>query len=185
MVFVYGDYLYLHSSKPAFELRDRFIGQMVSHKNAFIKLLLRDKRWINKAFSFATFGQLVINNSNVYQQGLEAVQKMYKTDKTFINYVQDDCSDTGHQVGDREVNFILEEITMLYLTQKGVFGLGNNFVTDTEVKWILQVYPGKPLKSEIYLFQKNPLKLSNPKNQYENSYYDLEEQVLYDYLKEG
>ncbi len=83
----------------------------------------------------------------------------------------------------REVVFILEEITMFYLSQKGLFRMNNRFVTDAEKTWTLQAYPGKPLKSEVYLFQKNPLNFSNPKNLYENCYYDLEGNILYDYSR--
>jgi hypothetical protein len=72
---------------------------------------------------------------------------------------------------------------MFYLSQKGTFRMNNRFVTDAEKCWTLQAYPGKPLKSEIYLFQKNPLKLDNEKNPYQNCYYDLEDKVLYDYSR--
>ena len=184
LVFLYGDYLYLQSDQPAFVLRSRFLGQMVVHRNALMKLLRKDRKWTLRCFSYKTFGQLILDNAVAFQSAMKAVHELYKKDLTFKKHVQDDCLDTGHQVGEREVDFILEEIAALYLAQKGVLKLDNKFILDSEVKWILQVYPGKPLKSEIYLFQKNPLKLSNPKNVYENSFYDLEEQVLYDYLKE-
>ena len=97
--------------------------------------------------------------------------------------MQNDCILAGHGTGAQAINFILEEIAMFYLSQKGSFRLDNKFVTDTEKSWTLQAYPGKPLNSEVYLFQKNPLGLSNPKNPYENCYYDLEDKILYDYTR--
>ncbi|KKW43802.1 MAG: hypothetical protein UY97_C0009G0019 [Parcubacteria group bacterium GW2011_GWB1_57_6] len=78
--------------------------------------------------------------------------------------------------------FILEEITTIYLAAKGKLNFNNRFVPGTE-KWVLHFYPGKPLKSEVCLFQKNPLKLSNPKNKFENGSYDLENKKYYDYLE--
>lgn len=177
----YGDYLYFHSNEPAHTLRDRFKAQMISHKNAFMKLLKKDRRWTHKAFSFKTFGQILLENSDVYPAAYNAVLNLYKKDELFKKYVHEDCISAGHGIGEKEVFFILEEITMFYLSQKGDFRLNNKFVTDTEKNWTLQAYPGKPLKSEIYLFQKNPLNLSNPKNYYEDCYYDLESKKLYNY----
>lgn len=177
----YSDYLYFHSEDPAYKLRDRFKEQMISHKNAFINLLKKDRRWTLKAFSFKTFGQILLENSDVYPTAFKAVLDLYTKDAIFRKYVEDDCSAGGHGTRENAINFILEEIAMFYLSQKGSFHLNNKFVTDTEKTWTLQAYPGKPLKSEVYLFQKNPLNLHNSKNPYENCYYDLEEKILYDY----
>ena len=76
----------------------------------------------------------------------------------------------------------MEEITFNYLISKGKFALTNDFLGGHE-QWILYCYPGKPLESEVYLYQKNPLKLHNPKNKYENCYYDLAGKKLYDFMR--
>jgi hypothetical protein len=76
----------------------------------------------------------------------------------------------------------LEEILILYLISKGKIRLCNDYVQDKQ-KWILQCYPGKPIFSEVYLFQKNFFRLENKQNIYQNSFYDLEEKKLYDYKK--
>lgn len=178
----YSDYLYFHGDDPAFVLRDRFKEQMFSHKNAFINLLKKDRVWTLKAFSFKTFGQILLENSDVYNMSLKAVTNLYETDLKFKKYVELDArNNTNNQ--ERNTLFILEEIAMFYLAQKGSFRLNNKFVTDTEKSWTLQAYPGKPLNSEVYLFQKNPLNLKSPKNRYENCFYDLESKLLYDYSK--
>jgi len=179
----YGDYLYFHSEDSAYKLRDRFKEQMISHKNAFMHLLRKDRKWTHKAFSFKTFGQILLENSDVFPQVYNAVQDLYANDPLFQQYVKQDCAIAGHGYGDTAIHFILEEISMFYLSQKGAFRLNNTFVTDTEKNWTLQAYPGKPLKSEAYLFQKNPLQMHNPKNKYENHYYDLAEKKLYDFTK--
>lgn len=177
----YGDYLYFQSKDPAHELRDRFKEQMISHKNAFINLLKKDRRWTHKAFSFKTFGQILLENSDIFPLTYNTVRDLYKNDTEFRKYVEEDCQRVGRGSTEIEINFILEEISMFYLSQKGQLRLNNKFITDTEKNWTLQAYPGKPLKSEVYLFQKNPLKLSNSKNPYEDCYYDLSANILYDY----
>lgn len=179
----YGDYLYFHSEDPAHTLRDRFKEQMISHKNAFIHLLRKDRQWTHKAFSFKTFGQILLENSDVFLLAYKTVRDLYTNDQTFRKHVEQDCLAAGHGTGEMAINFILEEISMFYLSQKGAFRLKNTFVTDTEKNWTLQAYPGKPLKSEAYLFQKNPLDLHNPKNPYEDCYYDLDKKILYDYRR--
>lgn len=179
----YSDYLYLHSSNPAVELRSKFLGQMISHKNAFMNLLIKDRKWTLKAFSFRTFGQLFLDNSEQYHRVLQAVVTLYKSDSIFQTLVKEDVRSAGRSNSEEDMMFILEEISMFYLAQKGVFTTNNRLVSDAEKTWSLITYPGAPLLSEIYLFQKNPLQLSQPKNLYQDCYYDLEGQVLYDYNK--
>jgi len=67
---------------------------------------------------------------------------------------------------------------MHYLLVKGMARLRNDYVRD-EQEWILWCYPGRPYKSQIYLFQQNFFNLDNPKNPYQNAYYDLERKLLY------
>lgn len=67
------------------------------------------------------------------------------------------------------------------MAAKGKIKLHNEYIQGHE-KFILQCYPGKPLRSEIYFFQLNPFKYKNSKNKYENSFYDLENKKLYNYL---
>ena len=181
--FLYGDYLYFLSDDPASVLRNRFKEQMVAHKNSFLGLLKKDKVWTMKAFSFKTFGQIILDNSEIFSEAQKCVTDLYKNDKDFQKYVELDCVAAGRPVTEMSTSFVLEEIAMFYLLQKGDFRLNNRFVTDAEKHWTLQAYPGKPLKSEVYLFQKNPLKLMNPKNIYENHFYDLEDKKLYDYTE--
>ncbi len=182
MVTWYGDYLYFHSEEKATTLRDRYKELMLSHKNGFMNLILKDNVWIKKAFSFYTFGQVMLDNSEIFKSSFETILNFYKNDTGFQEAVHFDCLTVKEEVSELGVMFILEEITTLYLAMKGKLDFNNRFVAGTE-QWILQAYPGKPLKSEVYLFQSNPLKLENPKNKFENHFYDLEGKVLYDYTK--
>ncbi|HCR52553.1 TPA: hypothetical protein DIV48_02800 [Candidatus Kaiserbacteria bacterium] len=182
MVTWYSDYLYFHSDEPANMLRDRYKELMVAHKNGFMNIVLKDNIWIKKAFSFYTFGQVIIDNSEIFPSTFTKVLDLYKTDAQFRSCVEFDCKNAPHGLGEKEIMFILEEITTIYLAAKGKLNFNNRFVPGTE-KWVLHFYPGKPLKSEVCLFQKNPLKLSNPKNKFENGSYDLENKKYYDYLE--
>jgi len=180
LVTVYSDYLYFHSEEKAHILRDRYKELMLAHKDGFMNLVKKDPVWIPKAFSFLTFGQLMLDNSKIFKSAFDKITVIYSEDESFRKYVHEDVKKTEHGFGEKDITFILEEITYMYLAAKGELVFNNAFVNKTE-QWILNMYPGEPLKSEIYLFQKNPLKLSNPKNKYENSYYDVDAKVLYDF----
>lgn len=41
--FIYSDFLYLYSEKPAPELKDSFMSQVINHKNAFQKLVEKNR----------------------------------------------------------------------------------------------------------------------------------------------
>ncbi|HEY1407159.1 MAG TPA: hypothetical protein VF857_11165 [Spirochaetota bacterium] len=182
MVMWYGDYLYFHSDEPASRLRDRYKDLMLGHKNGFLNIISKDPNWIKKAFSFYTFGQVMLDNAEVFVSAQSKIIDFYQKDELFRKYVEDDCAVAGHGLGEKERMFILEEIIAYYLAAKGKLNFNNRFVPGTE-KWVLLGYPGKPLKSEAYLFQKNPLGLSNPQNKFENCFYDVEGRVLYDYTR--
>lgn len=182
MVTLYSDYLYFLSDKPASTLRDRYKDLMFQHKHSLLRLLTKDPAWIKKAFSFYTFGQIMLDNSEVFHAALQKILDIYQNDRIFQEYIHFDCNRGDHSLGDNEIRFILEEITIFYLSAKGRLVFNNKFVQGTE-KWVLQLYPGKPLKSEVYLFQLNPLNLSNPKNKFEHSFYDLQHKILYDYSR--
>lgn len=180
MVTWYSDYLYFLSDEKASILRDRYKNLMFQHKHGFMNLILKNNVWIKKAFSFYTFGQVMLDNSEIFQSAFEKILRVYQDDSQFQEYVDFDCKKGDHGLGDKERMFILEEITTIYLAAKGQLNFNNRFVSGTE-KWILQLYPGRSLKSEVYLFQLNPLKLHNSKNKFENAFYDLKHKVLYEY----
>jgi hypothetical protein len=182
LVTLYGDYLYFHSDAPAGVLRDRYKELMSQHKNGFLDLLTKDPAWIKKAFSFLTFGQVFLDNSEVFSSAWSKLLQFYAADEKFRGFVLHDVGRVGGDLGERGVSFILEEILIFYLASKGQLKFNNRFVSGTE-KWILFAYPGKPLMSEIYLYQYNPLGLKNQVNVYENCYYDLEKKLLYDYSR--
>lgn len=50
-----------------------------------------------------------------------------------------------------------------------------------EKKWILFCYPGRPLKSTVYLYQINPLQLNWEENPYQKAFYNLEDKQLIKY----
>lgn len=176
-VLLYSDYLYMHTEAgPVAQLRAKYLETMLQHKNSLLNILDKNPQWIQKSFTFLTWGQLLLSTRR-FTHYFSQLKEIYEKDKVFQACVADDARERGMSEG--QVNFLLEESLVFYLISKGQIPFDNEYIQHRE-KWILNCYPGEPLRTETYLYQKNFFKLENPKNMYENGYYDLEGRVLYD-----
>jgi hypothetical protein len=183
MVFLYGDSLYLHSSEPAEGLKEKYLGGVLGHKKDFEGFLAKHPWFIKKAFTFLAWNQALIECKKPFLESLRVVERLYAKDRAFQNCVKDDVRRAGKSPKDEHaMKFVLEEAVLFHLITKGQVKISNDYVQGHE-KWILYCYPGKPLRSAVYLSQKNPLKLKNPQNRYEDSFYDLEGKKLYNNLE--
>ncbi len=180
--FIYADFLYFNSDEKASLLKNKFMSLILSHKNEFRKVLSKNPMYVSKAFSFTTWNQVLLECKD-FLTYLGELKKIYKKDKKFQKYIREDSKISGKNKLDKnQLNFFLEEILLFYLIVKGKVVLKNDFIQNHE-KWVLWCYPGKPLKSQIYLTQKNFFGLKNPKNAYENAFYDLKEEKLYEFSR--
>lgn len=182
--FIYGDFLYLYSEDKGKILKKRFMELVASHHNSFQKLLTKELYLIQHAFTYSVWNQLYLSIPR-FVQDLEKLRKIYRKDKKFQEYVRydfDKLKDKNKKLDEKQLMFFLEEHLIFYFITKGLMKFENEFIQGKE-KWILVGYPGKPLKAHIYLHQQNFFKLKNPQNKYENSWYDLEEKRLYDFLR--
>ena len=178
---IYADNLYLYSNDKARKLKNKHQALIENHKNSMLNILNKNKWYIQKSFSFITWNQLILDCKN-FTMYFDKIKKLYKEDREFKKYVRKDIKNSGRRFTQDNVLFILEESLIFYLATKGRTRIFNEYVQGKQ-KWILYCYPGKPLYTEIYLYQKNPFNLLNKKNKYENCFYDLEEKKLYDYTK--
>lgn len=181
--FVYSDFLYLYSDKPAPELKNTFMTQVISHRNGMQKILEKHsvRFQIQHAFNYMVWNQLYVGTNNFYSL-LQKLKNIYEQDELFQRYMKEDCERYGREMGENQINFFLEEILMFYLLSKNQVKLPNEYIEGNQ-KWVLFCYPGKPLKSAVYLYQLNPFKLEWKENPYENSHYDLESKLLIDFSR--
>lgn len=179
-VILYSDYLYLYTDPgtPA-QLRAKYIELMIAHKNSFLRMLKKRPELIAKAYTFLTWGQLLLNTQK-FTSYLSDLKTIYEKDELLQKCVAKDSA--GRSITRGQVNFIMEECLVFYLSSKGAFSLPSDYIQHRE-QWILNCYPGPPLLTEAYLYQKNPFNLTNSKNKYENAYYDLDKKVLHDLTK--
>ena len=179
---LYSDYLYFHmEERTTLDLKKGFLTNMIGHKNALSNILITHDTYIPKAFSYHTWGQFVLNQPK-FMVYLNKLHQLFEKDLFFQELAKKDTKDFGRKLSTQQVMFFLEEALVLHLLTKGMIPIDNEFINHHE-QWILVCYPGKPLRTEAYLYQKDFFKLSNPKNRYENHFYDLEGKKLYDFMQ--
>ena len=179
--FIYSDFLYLYSDKPAPELKNTFMNDIIRHRNGMQKLIEKYNLdfQIQHAFNYMVWNQLYVGTKD-FKDLFAKLKKIYSKDSKFQKYVKEDCVVFGREMKENQVNFYLEEALMFYLLAKNQIKLPNDYIENNQ-KWILLCYDGKPIKSTIYLFQLNPFKLNWKENLYQNSWYDLEDKKLIDF----
>ncbi len=181
--FIYSDFLYLYSNKSAPELKESFMTQIISHKNGIQKLLEKNNLdfQIQHAFNYMVWNQLYVGTKD-FRELFHDLKDIYGQDDKFKKYIKEDSERYGKEMNENQVNFLLEEILMFYLLTKNQIKLPNEYI-EGQQKWILFCYPGRPMKSTVYLYQLNPFKLSWKENPYQNSHFDLEAKQLVDFYR--
>lgn len=179
--FIYSDFLYLYSNKPAPELKNSFMNDIIGHRNGMQKLIEKNniEFQIQHAFNYMVWNQLYVGTKD-FKDLLAKLKKIYDVDANFQKYMEEDCNVFGREMKENQVNFFLEEALMCYLLSHNQVKLPNEYVENNQ-KWILLCYHGRPIKSIIYLFQLNPFKLDWSDNPYQNAWYDLEEKKLIEF----
>ena len=160
------------------------MGMVLGHKNKFQKLLTQEwnRFQIQHAFSYEVWNQLYLNYDGDFKSDYERFRQASLKDEKFLQYLKEDADFCGRELTDEQASFFLEEHFMFYLLSKKQITLPNEYVQDRE-RWILWCYPGKVLKGQAYVYQKNPLDLQAPENPYENCAYDLEAKKLIDFMR--
>ena len=178
---IYSDFLYLYSDKPAPELKNSFMNQVIQHKNAFQKLVEKNRKefQIQHGFNYMVWNQLYVG-TNDFNELFMKIKEIYNNDEKFQKYIAEDCKSFGREMEENQINFLLEEFLMFYLLTHNKVKLPNEYIEGHQ-KWILFCYPGMPLKGEIYLYQLNPFNFDWPENPYQKAFYDLESKKLIEY----
>jgi hypothetical protein len=179
--FIYSDFLYLYSNRPAPELKHSFMNQIIDHRNSMQKLIEKNQMdfQIQHAFNYMVWSQLYVGTKD-FNSKFEELKSLYRIDEKLQKYVKEDCDAFHKEMEENQINFFLEEVLVMYLLSKNQIKIPNDFIEGNQ-KWILWCYPGRPLKCEIYLHKLNPFKLDWPENPYQSCQYDLEAKQLIDF----
>ncbi len=178
--FVYSEGLYMNFEEKAYETKNKFAQRMVNHKSGLQKLVEKNFRdyQIPHAFSFDAWFQMYLSHPD-YMSVFSQARALYEKDSLFQEYVARDSEAMQREVSQQQINFLIEEHVFSYLALNRQLKIRNEYVGGNE-EWILLVYPGKPLISEIYFFQQDILNINTDKNPYKG-HYDLIEKKFYDF----
>lgn len=181
--FIYSDFLYLYSDLPAPQLKNSIMNQIITHRNGLQNILEKNSLdfQIQHAFNYMAWAQLYVGTKN-FNELVHSLKKIYSEDVLFQKYIKEDCESYGREMGDSQVSFFLEEILMFYLLTKNEIKLPNDYI-EGQQRWILFCYPGRPLKSTVYMYQLNPFNLDWKINPYQNAHFDLEAKELIDFSR--
>lgn len=180
--FIYSEGLYMNFETDAYKTKNQFAQNSVSHMNGIKNLVAKNghKFQIDHAFSFESWFQMYLSHKDFFN-AYKRIQEFYKNDIGFQQAVAQDAQDQGKELTEQQLSFYLEEHTFEYLLINRELSLGNDFVNGRE-QWVLNVYPGKPARASIYLYQKDPLQLNEDSNPYKGQY-DLMAKKFIDYEK--
>ncbi len=178
---LYSDGLYQWKKGNEFIPRRKTLELMNNHRNSYLKNLDKSsfEFQIKESFNFVAWNQISISTPDFMTKYNRAFD-LVKEDERFLEYIKEDCKYFDRECDDEQVGFFVEEIIFFYLITKMKISF-NNLYTENREEWVLLAYPGKPLKSLAYFYQKNIFGLSNTGNEYENCFYDLESKKLYDF----
>lgn len=190
--FCYGERLYMRSDEPANILKKKYTWAISKHKNESIKYIYKPHinlwksskdatYYVPYAFAFDTWSSLYFGSERDFGSDFGEILKIYNNDQLFQKYLKEDCDACGKEVTENQIMFFLEEHLLMYFVAKRKIQLKNDYIPGHDR--VLLCYPWKPLKHQIYIMQQNFFKLSDDKNIYANSRYDLEQKKIYDMSK--
>jgi len=176
---IYSDHLYFYSEKQASDLKNSFTGEIIQHRNKFLKLREKNGQELQiiDAFHYQVWNQLYLSTKSILEK-LNVVKRIYREDKLFQKYIQEDANRYNRELDENQLMFFLEEHLIFYLIMYGEIHLENLYVQGRQ-KWVLICYPGLPPRALVYLVQKNPFKFKT-----DNPYigqYNLENNKFYDF----
>lgn len=176
--FLYSEGLYMNFEKEAYETKNRFAQTAVSHMGGVKKLVAKDYRkfQIESAFHFDSWFQMYLSHNDFFSV-FGKIKSFYESDKEFQKYIALDARGQGKELSPEQISFYLEEHAFVYLLLNRQLNLQNDFVNGRE-RWVLLAYPGKPPFGQIYLFQQDPLKISNNSNFYRGQYDLMEKKFI-------
>ena len=180
--FLYTEALYMSFEDKAYETKNAFDQKMVNHMHGVKKLIEKDFMTfqIRDAFHFESWFQTYLSH-NDFLSFLNQVKDEHHKDELFQKYIKEDIEDNNREYNEKQIDFFLEEHAMTYLILNRQLSLDNKFVQGRE-EWLILSYPGKPLKAQVYLYQKDMLNLNKDSNPYKGLY-NMTERVFYDFSK--
>jgi hypothetical protein len=179
LVILYTNGLYYNNDEPALEVRKRTNGQMISHRNALSKLIIKDKKYITQAIHFLPWDYTILDTPR-FDEFFQILKKAAETDEEFNILLKRGLA--GRQESEANMNFLIEEIVVTHLIREQMISFPQTLVRKDSFR--LVVYPGPHFEADRYQHEKRLLPKNNDcVNPYRAAHYDFSEKVLIDFDK--
>lgn len=179
-IFLYTNGLYYNNDEPALSVRKRTNGQMLSHRNALLKLVTKNKKYVPQAMHFLPWDYIVLNCPQ-YGEFFQKLLNLKEKDKTFATLLREGLN--GREESEANINFLIEEIVVSHLIRQKMIELPKTLVKEDKFRLIL--YPGPFFKADLYQWKNKVLPQKETKNNNSNPYYashyDCENHVIYNF----
>jgi len=176
-IFLYTNGLYYNNSEPALKVRKRTNGQMLSHKNALLKKVIKNKKFVPQTMHFLPWDYILLNSPN-YQEFFQILLKLKEKDKKFKELLVEGLE--GREESEANINFLIEEIVVTHLIRQKMIEFPKTLVKQDKFRLI--VYPGSYLKADLYQWKNKVLPQSRDKtNPFYASQYNCVEKILYNF----
>ncbi len=173
-ILLYTNGLYFNTEDVAFEKRVKMNAQILNHSVHMRSLISRDRKFIPKAIHLMPIDYIILN-SEEYVTMFATLKKIETEDSTLRSLIKEDIKEREYT--EANINFILEEIVVAHLIREQFVDLPSTLARSDD--WRIICYPGKALKSEIYIHQNKFLARNKDcKNEYRGTHYNYKEKVL-------
>jgi len=173
VVFLYTNGLYFNSEEISFETRKKTNQQILNHVSELRKLIESRKEFIPNAVHYLPIDYVIINSPH-FKTCFDLLKKFESEDMGFQEALKADAH--GREYTEANTNFLLEEIAVAHILRQKMVELPRTLVRNDI--WRLVAYPGAPLQSDIYQWQKKVLPQKEENNPYAGAQYDLDESKL-------
>lgn len=180
LVLLYTNGLYYNNTEPALEVRKRTNGQMLSHRNALYKMIVKEKKFITQAMHFLPWDYTILDAPR-FDEFFQILKKASEADSEFNDLLKQGLA--GREANEANINFLIEEIVVTHLIREQMISLPRTLVKKDTFR--LVVYPGPHFEADKYQVKKGLLP-KNPdcNNLYRAAHYDFSKKVLIDFNKE-
>lgn len=172
-VLLYTNGLYFNSEEVSFENRKKTTQQALNHIYALRALIAKQKQFIPGAIHYLPIDYVIFNSPH-FKEFFATLKALEKTDEEFRTLLINDSKDREYT--EANINFIIEEIVVAHIMREKLVDLPRTLVRNDS--WRLIAYPGAPLASDMYQWQKKVLPRNDSTNPYAGAQYDLAAQHL-------
>jgi hypothetical protein len=175
VVFLYTNGLYFNNIEPALDVRKRTISQMLAHKGAILRKILKYKKYVPQAFHFIPWDYIILNSKD-FENFFNILKEHSKKDEKFRDLIIQDLN--SKEVNEANINFLIEEIVVTHIIRQKLIDLPKTLVRKDNFRLI--VYPGEYIKADFYQWKNKflPQKKDFP---FYASHYDLNKKIIYNF----